>query len=142
MEISKELKQDLAEMESVCGRFLEKYESLLANALNQTEVSAEESLKIDLMLELITHISSAQFVSSYMRKDIVQEGVLEKDENGGLLLNGALIPPMSDIEVFVHDNELQQNVWKRVFVGGPSGNRVCGLKDQDLTIGVRVRIRG
>ena len=142
MEISKELKQNLSEIESACSSFLGKYESLLAGALNQTEVSAEESLKIDLMLELITHLSSAQFVAAYMQKEIVQEGILERGENGSLSLNGTPIPPMSDIEVFVHDDELQQNVWKRVFVGGASGNRICGLKNQDLASGVRVRIRG
>ena len=32
-------------------------------------MSAEESLKIDLMLELVTHLSSAQFAASYMQKD-------------------------------------------------------------------------
>ena len=25
---------------------------------------------------------------------------------------------MSDIEVYVHDDELDQDVWKRVFIGG------------------------
>ena len=54
MEITKEFKQDLSELESVCSSFLGKYESQLTAALNKAEMSAEESLKIDLMLELIT----------------------------------------------------------------------------------------
>ena len=73
MEITKELKQDLSELESACSSFLGKYESQLTDALNKTKMSAEDSLKIDLMLELVTHLSSAQFVSSYMQKDIVKE---------------------------------------------------------------------
>ena len=52
MEITNELKQDLSTLESACGNFLEKYESVLTSALNKQEMSAEESLKIDLMLEL------------------------------------------------------------------------------------------
>ena len=67
MEITNELKQDLSTLESACGNFLEKYESVLTSALNKQEMSAEESLKIDLMLELITHLSSAQFAASYMQ---------------------------------------------------------------------------
>ena len=54
--------------------FSEKYESVLTSALNKQEMSAEESLKIDLMLELITHLSSAQFAASYMQKDVVKRG--------------------------------------------------------------------
>lgn len=61
MEITKELKQDLSELESACSSFLGKYESQLTDALNKTKMSAEDSLKIDLMLELVTHLSSAQF---------------------------------------------------------------------------------
>ncbi len=79
MEITKELKQDLSELESACSSFLGKYESQLTDALNKTKMSAEDSLKIDLMLELVTHLSSAQFVSSYMQKDIVKEGILLQD---------------------------------------------------------------
>ena len=57
MEITKELKQDLSELESACSSFLGKYESQLTDALNKTKMSAEDSLKIDLMLELVTHLS-------------------------------------------------------------------------------------
>ena len=106
MEITKELKQDLSELESVCSSFLGKYESQLTAALNKAEMSAEESLKIDLMLELITHLSSAQFVSSYMQKEIVKEGILLQDKAGNFTLGGTPLPPMSDIEVYVHDDEI------------------------------------
>ena len=47
MEITNELKQDLSTLESACGNFLEKYESVLTSALNKQEMSAEESLKIE-----------------------------------------------------------------------------------------------
>ena len=142
MEITKELKQDLSELESVCSRFLGKYESQLTDALNKAEMSAEESLKIDLMLELVTHLSSAQFVSSYMKKDIVKEGILRQDDDGNFTLGGTQLPPMSDVEVYVHDDELDQEVWKRVFIGGGSEKRICGLRRLDLTAGVHARIRG
>ena len=142
MEITKEFKQDLSELESVCSSFLGKYESQLTAALNKAEMSAEESLKIDLMLELITHLSSAQFVSSYMQKEIVKEGILLQDKAGNFTLGGTQLPPMSDIEVYVHDDELDQDVWKRVFIGGGSEKRICGLRHPDLTSGVHARIRG
>ncbi len=142
MEITKEFKQDLSELESVCSSFLGKYESQLTAALNKAEMSAEESLKIDLMLELVTHLSSAQFVSSYMQKEIVKEGILLQDKAGNFTLGGTLLPPMSDIEVYVHDDELDQDVWKRVFIGGGSEKRICGLRHPDLTSGVHARIRG
>lgn len=142
MEITNEFKQDLSELESVCSSFLGKYESQLTAALNKAEMSAEESLKIDLMLELITHLSSAQFVSSYMQKEIVKEGILLQDKAGNFTLSGTPLPPMSDIEVYVHDDELDQDVWKRVFIGGGSEKRICGLRHPDLTSGVHARIRG
>jgi len=142
MEITKELKQDLSELESVCSAFLGKYESQLTDALNKTEMSAEDSLKIDLMLELVTHLSSAQFVSSYMQKDIVKEGILLLDDSGNFTLGGTPLPAMSDIEVYVHDDELDQDVWKRVFIGGGTENRICGLRHPDLTAGIHARIRG
>ena len=110
MEITKELKQDLSELESACSSFLGKYESQLTDALNKTKMSAEDSLKIDLMLELVTHLSSAQFVSSYMQKDIVKEGILLQDAAGNFTLGGNPLPTMSDIEVYVHDDELNQDV--------------------------------
>ena len=142
MEITKEFKQDLSELESVCSSFLGKYESQLTAALNKAEMSAEESLKIDLMLELVTHLSSAQFVSSYMQKDIVKEGILLQDAAGNFTLGGDPLPTMSDIEVYVHDDELNQDVWKRVFIGGGTEKRICGLRHPDLTSGVHARIRG
>ena len=74
MEITNELKQDLSTLESACGNFLEKYESVLTSALNKQEMSAEESLKDRPDAELITHLSSAQFAASYMQKDVVKEG--------------------------------------------------------------------
>ena len=128
MEITKELKQDLSELESACSSFLGKYESQLTDALNKTKMSAEDSLKIDLMLELVTHLSSAQFVSSYMQKNIVKEGILLQDAAGNFTLGGDPLPTMSDIEVYVHDDELNQDVWKRVFIGGGTEKRICGLR--------------
>ena len=142
MEITNELKQDLSTLESACGNFLEKYESVLTSALNKQEMSAEESLKIDLMLELITHLSSAQFAASYMQKDVVKEGILIQDPSGSFTLGGTPLPPMTDIEVFVHDDELDQDVWKRVFIGGSPKQRICGLKHPNLTSGIHARIRG
>ena len=142
MEITNELKQDLPTLESACVNFLEKYESLLTSALNKQEMSAEESLKIDLMLELITHLSSAQFAASYMQKDVVKEGILIQDPSGSFTLGGTPLPPMTDIEVYVHDDELDQDVWKRVFIGGSPKQRICGLKHPNLTFGIHARIRG
>ena len=141
MEITKEFKQDLSELESACNSFLGKYESQLTDALNKTKMSAEDSLKIDLMLELVTHLSSAQFVSSYMQKDIVKEGILLQDAAGNFTLGGDSLPTMSDVEVYVHDDELNQDVWKRVFIGGGTEKRICGLRHPDLTSGVHARIR-
>ncbi|MFR2898017.1 hypothetical protein [Hungatella sp.] len=86
-------------------------------------------MKIDLMLELVTHLSSAQFVSSYMQKNIVKEGILLQDAAGNFTLGGDPLPAMSDIEVYVHDDELNQDVWKRVFIGGGTREkRICGLR--------------
>ena len=142
MEITNELKQDLSTLESACGNFLEKYESVLTSALNKQEMSAEESLKIDLMLELITHLSSAQFAASYMQKDVVKEGILIQDPSGSFTLGGTPLPPMTDIDVYVPDDELDQDVWKRVVIGGSPKQRICGLKHPNLTFGIHARIRG
>ena len=94
------------------------------------------------MLELITHLSSAQFAASYMQKDVVKEGILIQDPSGSFTLGGTPLPPMTDIEVYVHDDELDQDVWKRVFIGGSPKQRICGLKHPNLTFGIHARIRG
>ena len=77
-----------------------------------------------------------------MQKEIVKEGILLQDKAGNFTLGGTSLPPMSDIEVYVHDDELDQDVWKRVFIGGGSEKRICGLRHPDLTSGVHARIRG
>ena len=137
MEITNELKQDLSTLESACGNFLEKYESVLTSALNKQEMSAEESLKIDLMLELITHLSSAQFAASYMQKDVVKEGILIQDPSGSFTLGGTPLPPMTD-----GAESLRTILEKRVFIGGSPKQRICGLKHPNLTSGIHARIRG
>ena len=105
-------------------------------------MSAEDSLKRDLLLELVTQLSSAQFVSSYMQKDTEKEGILLQDAAGNFTLGGDPLPTMSYIEVYVHDDELNQDVWKRVFIGGGTEKRICGLRHPDLTSEVHARIRG
>ena len=129
-------------MNDVSQKRLADMLQLLGLDLDKTKMSAEDSLKIDLMLELVTHLSSAQFVSSYMQKNIVKEGILLQDAAGNFTLGGDPLPTMSDIEVYVHDDELNQDVWKRVFIGGGTEKRICGLRHPDLTSGVHARIRG
>ena len=112
---------------------------------SRVELAALDCLRrdqIDLMLELITHLSSAQFAASYMQKDVVKEGILIQDPSGSFTLGGTPLPPMTDIEVYVHDDELDQDVWKRVFIGGSPKQRICGLKHPNLTSGIHARIRG
>lgn len=142
MEITNELKQELSALEAACDSFLKKYEDPLTKALNQEQISAEENLKIDLMLELITNLSSVQFISSYMQKDITEEGTLTQDENGHFVLNGTPLPSMCDIEIYVHDTELNQDVWKRVFISGENEQVICGIRHLDLSSGIHARIRG
>ena len=45
MEITNELKQDLSTLESACGNFLEKYESVLTSALNKQICDAATEFK-------------------------------------------------------------------------------------------------
>lgn len=91
-----------------------------------------------------SHISSIRSVCLllYMQKDVVKEGILIQDPSGSFTLGGTPLPPMTDIEVYVHDDELDQDVWKRVFIGGSPKQRICGLKHPNLTFGIHARIRG
>ncbi len=104
-------------------------------------MSAEESLKIDLMLELITHLlrSVCRFLYAERRRE---RGDPDPGSIRQLHFGGTPLPPMTDIEVYVHDDELDQDVWKRVFIGGSPKQRICGLKHPNLTSGIHARIRG
>ena len=90
---------------------------------------------------MLTHLSPRSS-SLLLQKDIVKEGILLQDAAGNFTLGGDPLPTMSDIEVYVHDDELNQDVWKRVFIGGGTEKRICGLRHPDLTSGVHARIRG
>ena len=142
MEITNELKQDLSTLESACGNFLEKYESVLTSALNKQEMSAEESLKIDLMLELITHLSSAQFAASYMQKDVVKEGILIQDPSGSFTLGGTPLPPMKTRFQTSWSSSSSWTYTSISVIGGSPKQRICGLKHPNLTSGIHARIRG
>ena len=76
-----------------------------------------------------------------MKKEIVKEGVLIRNSAGEITFNGEVLPLIREIEVYIHDEDLKQEVWTKTFVGGVRKKYLVGLgKDLDVT-GLKARMR-
>ncbi len=105
------------------------------------EATAENSLKEELFLELFDRIRKMCEIEEYLKKPIVKEGILARDEADEIVLDGDVLPAMTELEVFVYDEFKETFVWTRAFVGESDRKYLVGVgKDYDLN-GVPARIR-
>lgn len=139
--MDKELMKDLFELRKKGMEVFDKYEDQIVGFLRKEKVTAEESLQRDLLFEMYQYGNTLFDLIEYMGKEVVQEGVLDRDEKGNIRFNGKVMSLMSELEVYIAD-KTDQKVWVRVFTVGEDKIYLAGLnKDLDVN-GLKARIRG
>lgn len=134
--------EKIKELKKSCDMFLEENEEDILKLIRKEKITAEENLQKELLFALLDAVTGVCSTIDYMKKEIVEEGTLGRNEKGEITFNEKALPLMSEIEVFVFDRELEQEVWTRVFVGGKDEHYLVGLgKDQELA-GLKARMRG
>lgn len=122
-------------------KFLERYEDVLTELLRKKEITSEESLQREILIELTEHIYGIRHIAEYLEKTEFRMGVVDRSENGEIVFNGEELPLMTELEVFVWDELSKQDVWTRVFVGGIDRKYLVGLKKNREIKGIPARIR-
>ena len=142
MNFDKNLINDLRGMQQEGRRILEKYEDVIVDTLRKNRVDADESLRRDILFDILQHTQALCDVVDYMQKEVVREGILGHDAEGNILMDGEILPLMTEVEVYIFDTIIEQDIWTRAFVGGSTERYLVGL-DRDIeTDGRKVRIRG
>ena len=85
--MDKELMKDLFELRKKGMEVFDKYEDQIVGFLRKEKVTAEESLQRDLLFEMYQYGNTLFDLIEYMGKEVVQEGVLDRDEKGNIRFN-------------------------------------------------------
>src|SRR5699024_6808492 len=99
--MDKELMKDLFELRKKGMEVFDKYEDQIVGFLRKEKVTAEESLQRDFLFEMYQYGNTLFDLIEYMGKEVVQEGVLDRDEKGNIRFNGKVMPLMSELEVYI-----------------------------------------
>jgi len=136
---------DLQLVKEANDNFSQKHGEEILQIVEKEDMTAEESLIQEILLELSEKMERVSQIIEYLGMEITEEGMLNSDDNGTILFNGKKLPLMKEIEVYIHDEELQRNIWTRTFISISDDGEfpyLAGL-DQRLEINrMRARIRG
>lgn len=123
--------------------FLEKYNEKISEFLKTDETSAEESLQKELFLELMEHIYGIHRISDYLKKDKIRMGTLKQNEDGEICFHGQILPLMTELEIYIYEPVLKQDIWTRVYVGKMQGNKkyLVGIDCDKKIDGLLARLR-
>ena len=122
-------------------RFLKQYEEVVNDLLTRKEISAEESLQREILIELTEHIYGIRHIAEYLEKTGFRLGVVNRDSEGEIVFDGEILPLMTELEVYVLDELTGNKVWTRVFVGGIDKKYLVGLKKNFEIREIPARIR-
>ena len=122
------------------AEFLKQYEDELNAFIDMKEPTAEESLQKEILLELLDHIYGIRHIAERLEKKVCKTGTLDQDEDGEILLDGKVLPFMTELEVFVYDEDLKRDIWTRTFIGGFEKRCLVGIKNNEIN-GITARIR-
>ena len=138
----KQVSKEMKKLKEVGEAFLRDNEEKIVDFLRKEEMTAEECLQKEILFELLDHVHGICYVTEYMKKEIVKEGVLVSNSAGEITFDGEILPIVREIEVYIHDEDLKQEIWTKTFVGGVREKYLVGLgKDLDVT-GLKARMRG
>lgn len=121
--------------------FLKQYEDVLGELFRKTELTDEESLEREILLELTEHIYGIRHIADYLNKGGCRIGTVQKNADGEIVFNGEVLPIMTELEVYVKDEFTNRDVWTRVFVGGIEQKYLVGLKKNAEINRIPARIR-
>ena len=128
-------------MSEAGSQFLIQYDEIIKELLNRKDLSAEESLQKEIMIELTEHIYGIRHIAEYLERTKLCTGTLSRNKTNEIEFNGEVLPLMTELEVYVRDEFLNQNVWTRVFVGGFEKTYLVGLKKDFEIKDIPARIR-
>lgn len=125
-------------------KFLGEYEKMVLRLARDESMTAEESLEQEMLFEIIDKMKRINQVIGYWSRKPEIEGILSRDRDGRICLNGIPIQPMEEFEVLVYDEILNQKIWTRTYVSfSLNGEKqwMAGVeKDRDVN-GIRTRFR-
>jgi len=122
-------------------QFLKQYEVVINELLRKKDISAEESLQREILIELTEHIYGIRHIVEYLEKTGFRLGVVNRDSEGEIVFDGEILPSMTELEVYVQDELTGNKVWTRVFVGGVDKKYLVGLKKNFEIREIPARIR-
>lgn len=136
--------RDLLAVKEKNDCFFDNNEEALLRLLEKETVTPEEALLQEILLELNDKMKRVSQLITYMGSKIEHEGILSRDTNGDILLDGIKIPLMQEFEIFLYQEELNRYVWTRTLIRpfAPDGlPRLAGVeKNRDIN-GIRARMR-
>lgn len=122
--------------------FLKMHYETISKLSKTKELSAEESLKREMLVELVGYAEGICHVAEYMKKTEVRTGILGRNENGEICLNGEILPPMTELEVYVPDEFTGKDVWTRTYVIELDKKKILAGLEKTMEIkDIPVRIR-
>ena len=122
------------------AEFLDQYDKELNAFIDKEGTTAEESLQKEVLLELLEHVYGILHIAEYLGRKVTKTGTLDRNEDGEIVLDGVVLPFMTELEVFVYDENLKQDIWTRTVVGGVDRRYLVGLKKSEIK-GIPARIR-
>lgn len=124
-----------------CDIFLKENKEAIIEFMRKKDITAEENLEKEILFELLDAVNGICHAADYMAAEVTAEGFLGRDQNGEITFENKVLPLMSEIEVYLYDEDAGMDVWTRVFVGGKEKRYLVGIgKDYDI-IGLKARIR-
>lgn len=136
-----EILEGLAEVKKLNKSFLQKYEVEIMKFILQDNKTAEESLKEELLFEILTKIKRVTDEIDYFGKKTLLMGVLSKNEDGIILFNNEKLPMVQTLEVYLYDYVSASYAWTKCFVSCREPNYLVGI-DRNIEIdGLKARIR-
>lgn len=137
----KKVAEEILKLNEAGAEYLAEHEDEIFDFIKSDEMTPEENLQKEILLELLDHIYGIRHIREYMMKDVAKEGILDKNEKGDIVLNGEVIPLMTEVEVFVYDKAMEQEIWTKTFVGGAGRRYLVGISRNLDIRGLHARIR-
>ncbi len=140
----RQILEELQEVKRTDEEFLKRRKGEIVGMLAEDNVTAEESLQQEILMELIDKMNRVSQLIQYLGTVRVWTGTLSRDKKGNILFNGEIMPPLTEFEVCLQDNYREKVVWTRTFVslaGAGEEPYLVGLGRKLKIDGIRARIR-
>lgn len=137
----KDFVNGMEELQETATKYLEMYEDKMTDFLRSKDMSPEDNLQKEMILELLEHVHGICHLTEYAARETIRTGILHQREDGELEFDGDCLPLMTELEVLVYDEACGREVWTRTYVGGVQRKYLVGMKKQRYDMPVKIRIR-